>query len=506
MKKYQKNILLDTVGITKTFGGFKANDLIDLRIDKGQIHGLLGENGAGKSTLVKIIYGLISPDSGKILWENKQVIIKNPRLARELGIGMVFQHFSLFPALTVLENIKLSMISLKSNDELSNDIREISKNYGIPIEPDQLIVDLSVGQKQRVEVVRCLLQNPSLLIMDEPTSVLTPQEISQLFDVLKKLSSEGCSILFISHKLDEIRALTDVSTILRNGKKIKKVDSKKSSTAELAELMVGKKISKIDKSSKTKKSSILFKAVEINRTAENEFATGLKNISFTLKAGKIHGIAGISGNGQDELMEVLTGEWRDKKLIKKLEVNGTDIRGFSPSKRRSLGLCFVPEERNGHSSVISMKLSENVLLTSHFMKNSVKNGIINDNFLKMESNNIIKDFDVRVPEQNPLASSLSGGNLQKFVVGREIIKDPKVLIVSQPTWGVDIGAAKIIREAFIKLLAKGSAILLISQDLDEIFSLSDEISVIYSGRLSQSYPANKIGSKKIGLLMGGANE
>ncbi len=506
MKKYQNNILLETVGITKTFGDFRANDQIDLRIETGQIHGLLGENGAGKSTLVKIIYGLLSPDGGKVFWKNRQVNIRNPKSARELGIGMVFQHFSLFSALTVLENIKLSMLTSKSNIELSKDIRKISKSYGIPIEPDQLIADLSVGQKQRVEVVRCLLQEPSLLIMDEPTSVLTPQEIIQLFDVLKKLSSEGCSILFISHKLDEIRSLTNVSTILRNGIKIKTVNSKKSSTNELAELMVGKKISKINKIVKQKQNKILLKAEGINRKAENDFATGLKNIKFTLNSGKIHGIAGISGNGQDELMEVLTGEWKDINSIRKLELDRIDIRGFSPSKRRASGLGFVPEERNGHSSVTSMTLSENTLLTYHFLKEASKNGIINERYLKKESKNIIKEFDVRVPQDNPLASSLSGGNLQKFVVGREIIKTPKVLVVSQPTWGVDVGAARIIREAFIKLLQRGSSILLISQDLDEIFALSDEISVIYSGKLSQSFPANKIDSKKLGLLMGGANE
>ena len=506
MKKYQNNILLETIAITKTFGDFKANDQINLKIESGQIHGLLGENGAGKSTLVKIIYGLISPDSGQVLWKNEEVNIRNPKFARELGIGMVFQHFSLFSALTVLENIKLSMLTSKSNVELSNDIRNISKNYGIPIEPNQLIADLSVGQKQRVEVVRCLLQNPSLLIMDEPTSVLTPQEIIQLFDVLKKLSSEGCSILFISHKLDEIRSLTNVSTILRNGIKIKTVNSKKSSTNELAELMVGKKISKINKTVKYRQNRILLKAEGINRNAENDFATGLKNIEFSLNAGKILGIAGISGNGQDELMEVLTGEWRDKTSISKLELDGKDIRHFSPSKRRSVGLGFVPEERNGHSSVTSMKLSENILIASHYLKDASNNGIINESFLKKEVNNIIQKFDVRVPEENPLASSLSGGNLQKFVVGREIIKIPKVLVVSQPTWGVDVGAARIIREGFIELLQKGSSILLISQDLDEIFALSDEISVIYSGKLSQSFPADKIDSKKIGLLMGGANE
>ena len=495
--------LLQSRDISKSFGSFIANDKIDFNILEGEIHGLLGENGAGKSTFVKMVYGLLEPSMGEFFWNGTSIKIRGPKEARNFGIGMVFQHFSLFPTLTVIENIQLALSNTQSPQELRKTIIGKSQEFGISVDPDTYIRDLSVGEQQRVEILRCLLQNPKLLIMDEPTSVLTPQESEQLFLILKKLVATGCSVLFISHKLKEVKEITQRATILRRGRVVDTVTSSDVSTEQLAKMMVGSDVQHVKPKIGSKSNDILVQISGLCRPADTPFSTPLLGINLDVKAGEIVGIAGIAGNGQSELMEVLTGEWRSRDSIEVLDVLGVDIRDYSPHKRRQMGIGFLPEERNGHSAVMDMTLTENTLLTNHNNPEVQKHSIIqNDNLEKLTSN-VIHDYDVRTPLRNPLASSLSGGNLQKFVVGREIIKKPSVFFVAQPTWGVDIGATKFIRNALIDLANEGCGIIVISQDLEELFELADSISVLFRGKLSSRKPVKELNSQKIGLLMGG---
>ena len=499
----KKPLLLESRNITKSFGSFIANDQINFDIFEGEIHGLLGENGAGKSTFVKMVYGLLEPSEGAFFWNSKKISIKGPQEARNIGIGMVFQHFTLFPTLTVIENIQLALSEKISSPELRETIIKKSAEFGITVDPDIYVRDLSVGEQQRVEVLRCLLQNPKLLIMDEPTSVLTPQESEQLFRVLKKLSKTGCSILFISHKLREVKELTQRATILRRGCVIDTVASSEVSTEQLAKMMVGSDPQNVKPKSVVNSDDYLVRISGLNRPADNPFAAPLEDISLSVKAGQIIGVAGIAGNGQSELMEALTGEWRSTATVDVFNAFGTDIRNYSAHERRQLGIGFLPEERHGHSAVTNMKLTENTLLTHHNNPVIQKFAIVQNETLENLTDEIVHNFDVRTPFQNPLASSLSGGNLQKFVVGREIIKKPRVFFVAQPTWGVDIGATKFIRNALIDLANNGCGIIVISQDLEELFELSDEICVLFRGKLSESMPLKELDSEKIGMLMGG---
>ena len=495
--------LLESRNLCKSFGTFIANDKINFNILKGEIHGLLGENGAGKSTFVKMAYGLLEPSMGEFFWNGEQIKINGPQEARNFGIGMVFQHFSLFSTLTVIENIQLALNKKQVLPDLRKTIIEKSKEFGITVDPDNYIRDLSVGEQQRVEILRCLLQNPQLLIMDEPTSVLTPQESEQLFKILNKLAKTGCSILYISHKLKEVKEITQRATILRRGSVVDTVITTDVSTEQLAKMMVGSDPKNVKPKIGNKSVDIVVQISGLNRPVENPFASPLVDINLEVKAGEIFGIAGIAGNGQSELMEVLTGEWRSKKTIDVLNVLGIDIREYSPHKRRQLGIGFLPEERYGHSAVTEMSLTENTLLTNHNNPEVQNKSIIQNTNLEQLTSAIINEYDVRTPLENPLASSLSGGNLQKFVVGREIIKNPNVFFVAQPTWGVDIGATKFIRNALIDLANEGCGIIVISQDLEELFELADSISVLFRGNLSERKPVRELSAEKIGLLMGG---
>ena len=501
--KSRKPALLNAAGICKKFGDFTANDDVSFSIGEGEIHALLGENGAGKSTFVKMVYGLLQPDSGQIEWRGRPVTIRSPQHARELGIGMVFQHFSLFQALTVVENIALALPPGESLADLSERVRRMSAEYGIGVDPNARIHNLSVGQQQRVEIVRCLLQDPSLLIMDEPTSVLTPQETDQLFDVLRRFSESGVAILFISHKLEEIRALTERATVLRRGRNVGTVATADKSSRQLAEMMVGGDVGDIDGQERPSDAPALLAVRSLDRPAETAFATPLRDISFDARAGEVLGIAGIAGNGQDELMEALIGEWRGRGT-NVLVADGVDMTSEGPSRRRQLGLGFVPEERNGHAAVTSMTLAENTLLTAHPLGRVASRGLVDSDATRRMAADIAARFDVRLPQDNPVASALSGGNLQKFVVGREISRGPRVFIVSQPTWGVDVGAALSIRTAILGLAAAGSAVVMISQDLEEIFAISHRVAVLYDGALSDVMVTADVTPEKIGLLMGGS--
>ena len=506
MNNKNSKTLLKAKGLTKKFGDFVANNSINIEIQKGEIHALLGENGAGKSTLVKMFYGLLSSDSGEIILNGQEVNIINPKFARSLGIGMVFQHFSLFPALSVSENILISLDQKLSKHKLENKIIETSNKWGLSISPSKKVAELSVGEQQRVEIIRCLLQNPKLLIMDEPTSVLSPQEIVNLFKVLKNLSKSGCSILYISHKLHEIKEIAKRVTILKSGQVIDALETKNVSTNILAEKMVGKKVIKLKgKKNITKfKKSLAFSVNNLCRTKKNQFGVSLNNINFSLNFGEILGVAGIAGNGQVELMEALSGETpgdKEEIIFKENAIGNSKIQN-----RRQLGIEFVPEERNNHATVPDLRLHENTFLTffGHYIfnKSFTKKLISNPNQSFAASKEIVSKNDVRCPYENPFAKQLSGGNLQKFIIGRSFQASPKLAIISQPTWGVDIGAATIIRQKILNLASMGKAIILISQDLDEIFELSDNICVISNGNLSKVQSKKKMTPAKVGLLMG----
>lgn len=493
--------LVSLRGITKSYPGVIANDDVHLELKTGEIHALLGENGAGKSTLVKVLYGLLQPDTGSVVWRGNEVRLKGPANARALGIAMVFQHFSLFESLTVVENIAMGM-SAPANDKLRTRIRDVSALYGLPLDPDRDVFSLSVGERQRIEIVRCLLQDPKLLIMDEPTSVLTPQEVSELFVTLKRLASEGVSILYISHKLDEIRQLCDTATVLRGGKNVATANPKHESAASLAALMIGEDIQPAIRPDTNTNGDPRLVLNELVHLAKTQQGISLHNINLTVHAGEIVGIAGVAGNGQDELLSVIAGETRlhDNDMI---WLKGEFVANSSAGQRRRTGLCSVPEERLGHAAVPSMSLAENALLTGFHRQPLRRFGLVAMSRCKKSANTIIDAFSVQCHGTQSLASSLSGGNLQKFVVGREILQAPDVLVVSQPTWGVDAGAAAAIHKALQRLAEQGAAVLIISQDLDELMALSDRIGALCAGHLSSLYPTRSVNATQVGQLMGG---
>lgn len=495
--------LLELTGIVKQFPGCLANDKVSLKIRPGEIHALLGENGAGKSTLVKIIYGVLQPDQGDVFWQGQKVQVTNPNQARRIGIGMVFQHFSLFEALTVVENIALGLTDAKDREGLRSRITAISQSYGLEIDPDRAVHDLSVGERQRIEIVRCLLQKPKLLIMDEPTSVLTPQEVRRLFETLRRLAQEGCAILYISHKLEEIRELCEAATIMRLGRVVANCDPRVETARHLAELMIGTELKQPSHGSGSGSNGADRLVVErLSIRSQHQFGTDLKDVSFSVRAGEILGIGGIAGNGQSELMAALSGESLSPESGS-IRIDGRPIGLMGPKGRRALGGCFVPEERNGHAAVRDMSLAENAFLSGHVRKALSALGLIRAEKTKTFASEVIKKFDVRTTGPLAEARSLSGGNLQKFIVGREVMQEPSVLVVSQPTWGVDAGAAAAIHQSLIDLAERGAAILVISQDLDEIFTLCDRIAVIAGGRLSKPTPTKEATVEQLGLLMGG---
>lgn len=498
--------LLEARNIVKVFGALRANDDVNLTIMPGEIHAFLGENGAGKSTLVKMIYGALQPTSGQFFWKGRHVIPTSPSVARHLGVGMVFQHFSLFDALTVAENIALAMPGAYDLAALSERISKVSASYGLPISPTAVVGDLSVGERQRIEIIRCLLQEPQLLIMDEPTSVLTPQEADQLFVVLKRLASEGCSVLYISHRLEEVKALCDTATILRHGKVVSRVDPRKETAASLARLMVGGDIHAIKPRAKAPATGQpRLELKKLSLVADGAFGVALQDISLAVGAGEIVAIAGVAGNGQGEFFDAVSGE--QPVAAGMVLLDGVALGRASITARRKAGAAFVPEERLGHGAVPTMTLSQNMILSRHAVDPAlVASGVLKPDGAREAAERIIKAFDVRKGKPDPEARALSGGNLQKYVVGRELELKPRLLVINQPTWGVDAGAAAAIRQALIDLAQSGSAVLVISQDLDEIFEVADRIAVISRGQLSEARPAQDMSREEIGLLMAGAHE
>ncbi|MGR3545500.1 MAG: ABC transporter ATP-binding protein [Roseovarius sp.] len=494
--------LLTVSGLTKAYPGVVANDAVSFAIREGEVHALLGENGAGKSTLVKMIYGLVKPDSGTMTLRGAPYAPHDPHAARLAGVAMVFQHFSLFDAMSVAENVALGMEKPPALRDLAARIRDVSETYGLPLDPDRTVGDLSAGERQRVEIIRCLLQEPRLLIMDEPTSVLTPQEVEILFQTLRKLTGEGVAILYISHKLEEIRALCDHATILRQGRNVGTCTPRETSARAMAELMVGSSFAAPERA-RGGKGEVLLEVSGLSVAAQGQFGTALHAISFAVQAGEVLGIGGVAGNGQDELLAVLSGEM--PVAAETLRLKGATIGQHGPSQRRAMGLLTAPEERLGHAAAPDMSLTENAILTGAARENLVNRGFLKWDAAEAFARRIITGFDVRTPGPGTAARALSGGNLQKFVIGREVLQRPEVLVVNQPTWGVDAAAAAAIRQALLDLAAGGAAVICISQDLDELIEISDRFGALSEGRLSEIRPTQGLSVEEIGLMMGGAH-
>lgn len=488
-------------GVTKAYPSVIANDCVDLDVHAGEIHAVLGENGAGKSTLMKIIYGSIQPDAGEIWWQGQQLRIKNPAHARALGIGMVFQHFSLFETLSVVENISLAVAG--SKDELAARIVETSERFGLPVAPEKLVYSLSVGERQRVEIIRCLLQSPQLLIMDEPTSVLPPSGVQQLFGTLRQLAQEGVSILYISHKMDEIRELCDTATVLRHGKRIGQIDPRTESAQAMTRMMIGHDIVHADHRPASEDGDVRLAVNRLGYNPDDPFGTPLENITLDVRAGEIVGIAGVSGNGQTELMELISGEVTlAAGHAGSIAIDGEAVAQLGPVARRRRGLNFVPEDRLGRGAVGEMSLSQNALLTG-FGPSLVRHGLLRFGAMRDFATRCIRDNDVRCSGADATVHSLSGGNVQKFIVGREMALAPRLLVVSQPTWGVDVGAAAAIRERLLALRDSGVAILVVSEELEELFEITDRLYVMYDGKLSSSLRTRETSAHEIGELMTG---
>jgi len=490
---------LELEGICKQYPGVRANDGVNLRVQPGQIHAVLGENGAGKSTLMKIIYGAVQPDAGELRWNGAAVQVKSPAAARALGISMVYQHFSLFDSLSAAENVWLGLERQWSLRAVTERIGAVAHTYGLEVDPLRPVHTLSVGEKQRVEIVRALMTEPQLLILDEPTSVLTPQAVDKLFVTLRQLAAAGCSILYISHKLDEIRALCQRCTVLRSGKVTGEVDPTRESNASLSRLMIGAEPPALQRRA-AQVGAVVLQVQGLSLPRQDPFGVDLHDIGFELRGGEIVGVAGVSGNGQQELLAALSGE-DPRAAAGSVRLSGQDIAAQSPARRRRAGLHFVPEERLGRGAVPTLSLAQNTLLTR--TEPVSRSGWIAAARVRRLADRIIERFQVKAASSAAAARSLSGGNLQKFIVGREIDAAPKLLIVAQPTWGVDVGAAALIRGELLALRDAGCALLVVSEELDELFEICDRLLVMAQGRMSPSLLVAEASVERIGAWMSG---
>jgi simple sugar transport system ATP-binding protein len=493
--------LLQLSGVSKRYGGVQANSGIDLSVDAGTIHAILGENGAGKSTLMKLIYGVERPDEGQVFWQGGAVALSSPSDARRLGIGMVFQHFSLFETLSVVQN--MALIVPGSKTELAMRIRDLGAAFGLSVDPQAMVHSLSVGERQRVEIIRCLLLNPKLLILDEPTSVLPPQSVALLFDTLRALRAKGMAILFISHKLEEICELCDCATILRQGKVTARLDPRQGTAHDLATLMIGRPMPPPVHPTPHGLGEERLALSNLTFANEDPFGVSLKDVSLSVRGGEILGIAGISGNGQQELAALISGEIALKSGASAVTLMGQPVGNLGAAARRKRGLAFVPEDRLGRGAVPDMSLADNALLTAH-SRGLVQNGFINRKAERAFTADCIARFDVRTAGPQAEAGSLSGGNLQKFIMGREMMLEPSVLLVAQPTWGVDIGAASEIRQRLVAMRNAGAAIVVISEEIDELFEICDRLQVLHKGHLSPSQDVAATSVEQIGTYMIGA--
>lgn len=500
--------ILELRGITKRFPGVLANDHIDLTLNQGEIHALLGENGAGKSTLMNVLYGLYHPDEGEILVRGNPIRMTSPRDAIAQGIGMVHQHFMLIPVFTVTENVMLGDESITNGvvldrKKVAREIRELSAKYGLEVNPDLYIKDLSVGVQQRVEIIKLLYRKADILILDEPTAVLTPQEADDLFQVLRNLKARGNSIIFITHKLREVLELADRITVLRLGKVVGSADPQSATSAELARLMVGRSvILSVDKEPAQPKAVTL--AVQNLVVRDERHNIAVNGVSFQVHAGEVLGIAGVQGNGQTELAQALTG-------LRKVEsgqvtILGEDTTHANPRKISELRVAHVPEDRQADGLVLNFPVEDNLVLNEYYRPPFAKGIVMNFDAIQMAAEERVREFDVRTPSIFVNAGNLSGGNQQKVIVAREFSRDIALLIASQPTRGLDVGSIEYIHKRIIEKRDAGVAVLLVSNELDEIMSLSDRVAVMFKGEIIDTVNAAETTKEALGLLMAGVHE
>ncbi len=498
--------IIEMLGITKDFPGIRANDDITLQLRKGEIHALLGENGAGKSTLMSILFGLYQPDQGMIKIKGQEIKVTDPNVATEHGIGMVHQHFKLVENFTVTENIVLGAEPKKVFDFLDmptarQKVKQISERYGLEVDPDAKIMDISVGMQQRVEILKMLYRNAEILILDEPTAVLTPQEIRELIKIMQRLIAEGKSILLITHKLAEIKAVADRCTVLRKGKYIGTIDVKDTSEEQMAEMMVGRAVSfKVDKAP-AQPAEVVLSIKDLNVKSSRNLPA-VKNLSLEVRKGEIFCLAGIDGNGQMELIEAITGLRRVESGS--ISFKGQDITKESVRQRTLAGIGHIPEDRHKYGLVLDFTLEENMALQTYFMEPLAKKGLIQFGPRRELSDQLIEEFDVRSGMgSETVARSMSGGNQQKAIIAREVSRSPELLIAAQPTRGLDVGAIEYIHERLVKERDKGHAVFLMSLELDEVLNVADRIAVIHGGELVGTVMADQTDENELGLMMAG---
>ncbi|NLM60681.1 MAG: ABC transporter ATP-binding protein [Clostridiales bacterium] len=500
------NYVIEMLHITKQFPGVKANDDVTLQVREGEIHALLGENGAGKSTLMSILFGMYRPDAGSIKLRGREVDIVSPRMANELGIGMVHQHFTLVHNFTVLDNIILGVEDTKFGllwkEKARQKVLSLSEQYGLKVDPDAIISETTVGMQQRVEILKMLYRNNDILIFDEPTAVLTPQEIDELMDIMKGLAAEGKSIIFITHKLEEIKRVADRCTVLRNGKCIGTVNVDEVTVEEMSEMMVGRKVVLNIEKDECKAGKPILDVRNLSVNAENSDKTIVKNVSFTVNEGEIVCIAGVDGNGQSELVGAITGllpASSGKIILKDMDITHKTIR-----YRNTHGLSHIPEDRHKHGLVLQYTLAENLVLQQYFEPKFQKNGFLRFDNIYEYSNKLISEYDIR-SGSGPMttARSMSGGNQQKAIAAREISRSPDLLLAVQPTRGLDVGAIEYMHRQIVKVRDMGKAVLVVSFDLNEVMNLADRILVMFKGEIVADVKPDEVTENELGLYMAG---
>jgi ABC-type uncharacterized transport system ATPase subunit len=501
------NIVLEAKGITKHFPGVLANDQVDFDLHKGEIHALLGENGAGKTTLMNILYGLYLPDSGQILVEGKAAEVKSPKDSIMLGIGMVHQHFMLIPVFTVAENIMLGDETVRygmvlDQKAVAKRVRDLSQQYGLEIDPEALVGELPVGVQQRVEIVKALYRNAKILILDEPTAVLTPQEADELFVIMRGLTQRGVSIIFITHKLKEVLAVADRISVMRDGKVVGTAKPKETNEAKLASMMVGREvILTVDKGPANPGDEIL--KVDGLKVRDIRDLEVVRDVSFHVRAGEVLGIAGVQGNGQTELVEALTG--LRPMVGGRMSFSGKDMTGKSPRLITETGVAHIPEDRQRHGLVLAYTVADNMVLNTYYQPPFGVHTMLQPAAIDTTARQLIQDYDVRTPSPYVPVGKLSGGNQQKVIVARELSHPVKLVIANQPTRGLDVGSIEYIHKQIIIMRDRGVAVLLVSAELDEIMALSDRIAVMYRGQIVATVDAAKVTREQLGLWMAGAH-
>ncbi len=498
---------LELRGIVKRFPGVLANDHVTFDVSAGEVHALLGENGAGKSTLMKILYGLYAPDEGSILINGEPVIIKSPTDAIEKGIGMIHQHFMLVETLTVAENVALGLPSsrgpLTDLERVSSRIVSLAKTYGLQVDPKAYIWQLAVGQRQRVEILKALYRGADLLILDEPTAVLTPQEVDEFFVTIRQMVQEGHSIIFISHKLHEVLAISSRVSVLRDGRLVASRETAGSTKADLARMMVGREVKMKPEMADVGQGEVRLAVNELHAQSDRGTA-GLQGVNLEVHSGEILGLAGVSGNGQRELAEVITGLRPATQGQVLLE--GQDVAGLSPAELTQRKVAYIPEERMKDGMIQGFSVAENIILRDHNKRPFAERGFLRHRAIDSFTDNLIKNYRVKTPSRETLARYLSGGNIQKVVLAREFSREPHVIVAAQPTRGLDIGATEYVHARLLEQRGLGTAILLISEDLDEIMALSDRVAVMYEGRIMDIVDRDDATPERLGLLMAGVRE